>query len=156
MSDEIVVPNGTYHMVVTDHCLSESQQGTPSVKVQLLVHESIENPEVDINKKMYIDLYLSDKAKPYTMKTLYKVLDWKGHTVKELNDGVVLRDQECYGYVVNENYERKITPKIKYLTKTLGMTRIGDDELGKFQDLDNDFEAYKNSDDINNDDHMPI
>jgi len=154
--NEVTISNGHYNVTVEGHTLAKSQNGTPSVKIQFMVHECIENPEEQVNKKMYLDLYLSDKARSFSLDTLYKVLDWEGSSLAELNEDNSLVGKECIANIVNEKYDGKVTAKIHYISKTLGMTSLDSDELGEFESFDDEVKAYRKQKGYGSSDSMPI
>ena len=154
--NETKIPNGHYNVTVMDHCLAVSKNGKQSVKIKFQVHDSIEDAGESLGAVIYLDLYLSEKALPYTVDSLAKTLDCTDWTRKSLNEGEILRDKECIAHILNEEYEGKINPKIHYITKTLGMTRAEDEELGAYDTVEKEMQAYARQKGYGTTDKMPI
>ena len=105
-----------YRAVVSSHSLAESKEGTPSVKVIFQTKFEVENPGVPFVKTMYTDLWLSAACFERSMHTLTKVFGWKGEIFEELNDNnTLLAGAECVLVVEDEEYNGKITSKVKFV-----------------------------------------
>jgi len=141
--NEVTIPNGRYNAVVADHSLAESTNtGTQSVKLKIELVTNFDTGK-DAQGTLWHDLWLSEKAMKFTLDTLYKVLDWEGFDIKELNNGEVLQERPVVIEVKNEVWEKKSRPKIKYLGKTFGMTRKSDDELDEMELVNRDIMNYR-------------
>lgn len=65
---------------------------------------------------MYTDLWLSAACFERSMHTLTKVFGWKGEIFEELNDfPTLLAGAECVLVVEDEEYNGKITSKVKFV-----------------------------------------
>jgi len=111
---------GTFLAAVTAHVFKESKEkGTPSINITFETSENVETKE-PIIKKVYADLWLSEKAQDRSLETLIKTLGWNGDDLNELNGGDVLAGKEAWLVLEEEEYEGKPYTKVKWINKIGG------------------------------------
>ena len=118
---------GTFLAAVTATVFKESKEkGTPSINITFETSENVETKE-PIIKKVYADLWLSEKAQDRSLETLIKTLGWNGDDLNELNGGDVLAGVEAWLVLEEEEYEDsfgnvKTSTKVKWINKIGGKT----------------------------------
>jgi hypothetical protein len=135
---------GTYFAVLTSHCLALSKNSqTPSVRLYLQIKFNVESPDIQENKRMYADLWLSEKCIERTMHTLTKTFGWTGEDIEELNNNpTMLEGGTCLVVIEMEEYNGNLIPKIKYVNE---VHRKLDSGKAKWisQNLSDKIKAYK-------------
>lgn len=103
----------TYKATIIGNGLAESKEKkTPSIHLQLKAEFNLETKE-SVDKTLYADLWLSDKAKDNTVKTL-RDIGFEGTSIAELNTPCLV------GYEVeittyDEEYKGQMREKVNFV-----------------------------------------
>jgi len=137
---------GRYHAEISDHSLARSSGNhTRSVKLQVRLLTNYDD-ETPAEGYYYHDLWLSEKAKPYSFDTLRKIFEWDCIDLKELNDSGILIGRPCVVVLKNVTHEGKTRLKIVFLGKQFGMSREDSEELeldDELEELNQDLAGYR-------------
>jgi hypothetical protein len=98
-----------YNAVVISNKLSIAESGAASISIQF---ETMPD-----KKKFWGSLWLTEKAFDRSMKTLEEVFGWAGESLLDLNDSKKLAGKQCSLACDNEEYQGKVTEKVKFINK---------------------------------------
>jgi len=106
-----------YRAQCTGNALAVSKEkGTPSVKLSFVAFYEHGDPTKPVDKQMYADLWLSEKAMNRTLDTLFEVFGWSDGDLDELNT----KNELLAGIEVDlvtewETYNGKPYEKVKFV-----------------------------------------
>jgi len=105
---------GTFNAKVKEHFVTEvGEKQTPAVRIIFVMEEPVQ--EISHN------LWLTEGAFPYTMKTLTEVLGWTGEDFEELNaEPPVLAGKSVSLVLGDEEYNGKIRTIVKFINRIGG------------------------------------
>jgi hypothetical protein len=105
---------GRFNAKVENHFVTEvGEKQTPAVRITFTADE--------LTEPVSANLWLSEAAFPYTMKTLTEVLGWTGDDFEELNaEPPVLAGRLVSLVLADEEYQGKTRTVVKYINKIGG------------------------------------
>lgn len=107
-----MINKGTYKVTVTEAVLSESKNGTPSIKLKL---------QLEGGETIYHDIWLSDAAFARSIETLKEVFSFNGNFEALQN----LIGCECEAVIEQETFEGKERDKVKWINPVGGRVLRG-------------------------------